>query len=155
MCQYCEAEHGKLWMETRYTRINFGAFGSMRTLEVTINQCPKYALCSSKNMNLKNIFTINFCPACGRDLRNSAPAIKSFSEVDFDSLSCPSIGIFVQDDDGKKKYSARAFDINGKTDYVIWRPTIEALMEDIEANTDFFFEPVTHKESGGFIGCYH
>lgn len=69
MCEFCEGKETE-YQHTYHTKIYIGTFGKRRTLEVEAVRCPPFARCSSKNIPVRSAFYINFCPECGRDLRD-------------------------------------------------------------------------------------
>lgn len=54
-CLYCSSdETEKLYQESNYVVTNF---------------CPPYSDCVMRNKFSKSVFIINYCPECGRDLK--------------------------------------------------------------------------------------
>lgn len=67
MCQYCDGKFAE-YQRTCCMTLSMGTFGKNRTLEVTAYRCPPFVDCSMKHP-FKSAFIINYCPHCGRKLK--------------------------------------------------------------------------------------
>ena len=69
-CKYCTDGISNAYQHTRYTELRIGKLGRRWILETrTEGFCPPFAMCTSKGEPRCSGFFINFCPECGRDLR--------------------------------------------------------------------------------------
>ena len=66
-CEYCSGER-VLYQTSSNTELYISTFGLARTLETKSSCCPPYVDCCAKDMSIRSVFIINFCPNCGRKL---------------------------------------------------------------------------------------
>lgn len=71
MCEFCETKDRTLYQTGRYCDLYFQRFGNKTLLESHIKGfCPKYQEdCSSKDLKPSMVFEIDYCPNCGRELK--------------------------------------------------------------------------------------
>lgn len=67
-CKYCNGEKVEI-DHTHNTRLYMNTFGQARTLLTECNPCPPYANCCMKDIPANSAFIINYCPKCGRSLK--------------------------------------------------------------------------------------
>jgi len=66
-CKYCKG--GKqLYQANSCASIYLNHFAMQRTLEVECSLCPPYADCCMKDIPVRFVFLINYCPNCGERL---------------------------------------------------------------------------------------
>lgn len=68
MCQYCDGKFAE-YQRTYCMTLSMGTFGKNRTLEVSACRCPPFVDCAFKNIPASSAFIINYCPNCGRKLK--------------------------------------------------------------------------------------
>ena len=73
MCQYCDSWFKKdtLYQKNPYGNLLIGN-GLDRPVLMVDNirsSCPQYADCASKDTLLTIVYKINYCPECGRKLK--------------------------------------------------------------------------------------
>ena len=71
-CKYCADGRMKPYQNTYSTTLHIGKLGRRWIIETEVNACPPFAVCSRKGDSIHSGFFINFCPECGRDLREEA-----------------------------------------------------------------------------------
>ena len=65
MCEFCEAKES---IKSNWSEYRIEEFGRGFVLTCKLNNCPPYADCPRKGMNIKMAAIINYCPICGRKL---------------------------------------------------------------------------------------
>ena len=65
MCEFCEAKEP---IKSNWSEYRIEEFGRGFVLTCKLNNCPPYADCSRKGMNIKMAGIINYCPICGKRL---------------------------------------------------------------------------------------
>ena len=66
-CIYCSGDCVE-YQHTTYAKLYMSNFFDEKRLEVEHNLCPPYAECSMKNLPVRSVFKINYCPNCGAKL---------------------------------------------------------------------------------------
>ena len=66
-CEYCKGGH-QLYQTNIYTKLYMNHFGLQRTLEIESRICPPYVDCCMKDIPVRSVFIINYCPNCGEKL---------------------------------------------------------------------------------------
>ena len=66
MCDFCKAKEP---IKSNWGEYRIEEFGRGFVLTCKLNNCPPYADCSRKEMNIKMAMQIAFCPMCGEKLR--------------------------------------------------------------------------------------
>lgn len=71
MCEYCDENATDLivYQETRDIQLFINAGGNASALYIEADGCPDIARCGLHHVPLRGAFIINFCPNCGRKLR--------------------------------------------------------------------------------------
>ena len=72
MCEFCEnwKEKETLYQENVYCNLFISNFEHNPVLVVADlrKSCPLWGMCSSKDMKISSVFSINYCPNCGEKL---------------------------------------------------------------------------------------
>lgn len=69
-CPLCENDEKKLYAMSAYGEFYFDTFGEKKVLLAHINKCPQFAKCSAKEMDVYVALQLNYCPECGRRLKD-------------------------------------------------------------------------------------
>lgn len=64
-CNFCDEQ---LPYNTKYGAIWLDKTDKIGNLKWTSKQCPPFAECSTKEMNIANTIKINYCPICGKKI---------------------------------------------------------------------------------------
>lgn len=66
-CEYCSGDSVE-YQHTTYAKLYMSNFFDEKRLEVECNLCPPYAECCMKDIPVRSVFKINYCPNCGARL---------------------------------------------------------------------------------------
>lgn len=68
-CKYCNGKE-ILYNQTRNTKVYINTFGRATVLITESIGCHPFSDCCMKNIPVRSVFIIKYCPNCGRKLKS-------------------------------------------------------------------------------------